>query len=122
MATITIDFTNHFPLDSDMRVTYNWLDWDTVNVGAGIYKANCRRVLERVSTNNSVTITYDSDTVLNKSFHKRLYVKHNLDSDSYHALDSEGMSNITIRSNLYVIDFNNKSHMDSEVTIYYFKV
>lgn len=122
MATITIDFTDYFPLDSDMRVTYNWLDWDTVNVGPGIYKANCRRVLERVSTDNSVTITYDSDTVASKSLYKRQMIKHNLDSDSYHSLDSEGMSGITVNSNLYVIDFNNKSNYDSEVTHYYFKV
>ena len=122
MATITIDFTNYFPLDSDLRVTYNWLDWDTVNVGSGIYKANCRRVLERVSTDNSVTITYDSDTVLNKGLSKKEMIKNYPDSDEYTALDSEGFENITTKSNLYVIDFNNKAHNDSDVTIYYFKV
>lgn len=124
MATITIDFTNYFSLDSDMRRHYEWQDWDTVYAGPGIYKANCKRVLERVSTNNSVTITYDSDTVLKKSLYKRLYVRHNLDSDAYHAYfqDSDQMASITYPSNLYVIDFNNKSHIDSEVTNYYFKV
>lgn len=122
MATKVIDFTNYFPLDSDLRVTYYWLDWDTVNTGPGIYKANCRRVLERVSTDNSVTITYDSDTVLYKGLSKKEMIKNYPDSDEYTALDSEGFENITTKSNLYVIDFNNKANNDSEVTHYYFKI
>ena len=122
MATVTIDFTNCFSLDSDMRVHYNWLDWDTVNVGPGIYKANCRRVIGRLTTNNEIAITYDSDTILKKGLSKKEMIKSYPDSDTYTALDSEGFENITTKSNLYVIDFNNKAHNDSDVTHYYFKV
>lgn len=111
MATKVIDFSSLNPVDSDIiHNVYVWQDWDTVNSGSGIYKANCLRVLERVTTGNSVTVTYDSDTQSAVWNYNPVWNTYKIDSD---APDRP----------VFVIDtFTPNVSIDSDTATYYFKI
>lgn len=111
MATKVIDFSSLNSIDSDIiNTTYTWLDWNTVNVGPGIYRANCLRVIERVTTSSSVTVTYDSDND-NKFF------SHN--TTRYINSDSEWVEQ---QYSVYNIEFSAVDDEDSEKANYWFKI
>ena len=103
MATKVIDFSSLNSVDSEIiNNVYVWQDWDTVNVGSGIYKANCLRVIERVTTDNLVTVTYDSDT------HMANWNENLLDSDTHRLV--------------FEIDIITTDVIDSDSATYYFKI
>lgn len=110
MATKIIDFTSLNPVtDHVINNIYQWGDWDTVNVGPGIYKADCERVIERVTTGSSVTVTYDSD---NDRVETYSYTSNYLNSDS---------ENVTENFNVVAVTFSNVSDSDAGKDNYWFK-
>ena len=111
MATKVIDFSSLNPVTSHVIDNiYQWSDWDTVNAGPGIYKANCLRVIERVSTDNSVTITYDSDNDVLETYS---YTSNYLNSDS---------ENVTENFDVVAVTFSNVSDSDAGKDNYWFKI
>ena len=109
MATKVIDFSSLNSVDSELiNNVYVWQDWETVNSGSGIYKANCLRVIGRVTTGNSVTVTFDSDT--------QTAVWNN------NKIDSDAPARPVFEIDTFTPHTDADTSIDSDIATYYFKI